>query len=254
MVLRLNGKRRLKNAGAFFWKQGSDSLPNIVINSYTLNSNEDGIVRVRLTKAAQPLSNVILVRGDSRSQIIEMDLTRRYGGVDMSTLTYAVNVVNADGDRDVFMLELSAVTNEKITLSWPVHGVATAAAGITRFEVEAIDQNAGNTIIWQSGIMSFKVTEDLGNIPDGAQEQELSNLQSLILYVNEKLPDILRFAETGEIAEASRVRAEADRVSAEQQREESFLTFSYGFTVVDGKLCVKYGEEEEPAQQGEEEA
>lgn len=226
-------------------------MANVVINSYALNSNENGIARVKLMKTAQPLSNVILIRGDSRSQVIEMHMPRHFGGVDMSTLTYMVNAINGEGAGDVYVLESPSVTDLEVVLSWPVHGVATAVAGTTRFEVEAVDQDDGKTIIWQSGVMSFQVSEDLGHIPDDAQEQELSNLQSLILYFNTELPGILRFAEEAEAAEAARKTAEAERVVAEKQREDSFITFSYGFTVVDGKLCVKYGEDEEPNEDDE---
>ena len=311
----------------------------IVINSNAYDSNgEQGIARVKLAKTAQTLSGVNLIRGDSRIQKIEMELSRYYGGVDLSALTFVVYAVNADGNSDVYTLFNPEITEYAITFTWVVYGVATAAVGSTRFEVEGVNQEDGGAVVWQSGIMAFPVVADLGNIPDSAQEQELTNLQKLILYVNEELPTVLAareatieatanaqeattaaddaalaaneaaaagndaaasanaaaesanreataandatadareatqaaitakknadkatasaniaagnaqsIADEADEAEVKRKEAEALRVAAERQREIDFEGFTLGFSIIDGKLCVKIGQDDETA-------
>ena len=223
------------------------SMPGFIIIPDTPSANENGIAVVCLKKTPQVLTNLHLVRGDSRTQIIRMILQRYIAGVDMSSLTYYVNAINAEGVGDVYSTSVEKTFDDhSVMLAWTVYGIATAAPGTTRFEVEAIDEDDGEAVVWQSGTMSFQVIDDLGDIPTEEQEQQLSDLQNLILYVDRELPGILRMAEDMAEAEAERKRAEEERVAAERQREIDFETLSHGITVVNGTLCVKYDAGDEP--------
>ena len=188
------------------------------------------IRKVTIDKA---LNGVIahLVRGDSRTQIIRLEIDRYDGGVDLAGLAWCIKVVNAAGASDVFPVDPVATDDQMLAIDWLVSGVATSVAGHTKVALEGASDADGEAVVWRSGVGLIHVREDLDAIPSEDDEQ-LTALQTLILHVRNELEGVVAAGQAAEkaaadadavrvdveTAEAARATAEAERADAEAGR------------------------------------
>ena len=184
------------------------------------------INEVSIDKMPDSRATLSLIRGDSRTQIVRFVIDRYEGGKDLAGLSWNVKAVNAKGESDVYSLGKADESWEKIKVDWLVHGVATAAAGETKFALEGVAEEGG-PVVWRNGTRVMKVYEDLDAEPSVDGEQ-LTALQQLIVYVGGELPGVLEAGRAADKAaagaDAARERVEAHedaRDLAERERAEA---------------------------------
>ena len=191
------------------------------------------IREITIDKIPDARAALSLIQGEGRAQIVRFVIDRNEGGVDLSGLQWMVRAVNAAGDSDVYMLDAPTFDDKTLTVDWLVHGVATAVAGETRFELQGVAE-ADGPVVWKNGTRTIKVYESLDAIPSEDDEQ-LTALQTLILHVRNELDGVVAAgqaagkaaAEADEIraraeaAETARSQAETARAEAETAREQA---------------------------------
>ena len=191
------------------------------------------IREITIDKIPDARAALSLVQGEGRAQIVRFVIDRNEGGVDLSGLQWMVRAVNAAGDSDVYMLDTPTVDDKTLTVDWIVHGVATAVAGETRFELQGVAE-ADGPVVWKNGTRTIKVYESLDAIPSEDDEQ-LTELQTLILHVRNELDGVIAAGEAAgkaaaaadeiraraEAAETTRYQAETARAEAETARKQA---------------------------------
>ena len=164
---------------------------------------------ITIDKIPDARAALSLIQGEGRAQIVRFVIDRYDGGVDLSGLSWCVKAVNAAGDSDVYMLDAPTFDDKTLTVDWLAHGVATAAAGETRFELQGIAE-ADGPVVWKNGTRIIKVYESLDAIPSEDDDQ-LTALQTLILHVRNELDDVIAAGQAAGKAAAEAVRAETRR-------------------------------------------
>lgn len=164
---------------------------------------------VHANKKGNTTPLLTLVRGDNLTQIIRMIVQRRYGGVDLSDLTWSIVLENADGVTDNHYISDVEIDDDSIEVRWNVHHVATASVGDTRFELEGIkyDEDGSKIPVWQSGIYYIRITEDINHTPSELEIKQLTAVQQLILYVDGELKNVLAAKEEAEKAATAAMEA-----------------------------------------------
>lgn len=180
-------------------------------------------------------SNIWVVKGDTRSQIVTISVPRMEGRVDLSNLAWYIKIENAAKVTDIRRPEAGSVliSDDTITFDWLICGIATAFVGTTRFAVEGVDETVdGHPIVWRSAPGAIYVGENLDAEISSESEADLSNLQKLIVYVNGELDNVIAAGKAAaesanaaastnqniKDAESKRVSAENARVDAENKR------------------------------------
>lgn len=180
-------------------------------------------------------SNIWVVKGDTRSQIVTISVPRMEGGVDLSNLAWYIKIENAAKVTDICRPEAGSVVvnDETIAFDWLICGIATAFVGTTHFAVEGVNETVeGHPIVWRSAPGAIYVGENLDAEISSESEADLSNLQKLIVYVNGELDNVVAAGKAAaesasaaastnqniKDAESKRVSAENARVDAETQR------------------------------------
>lgn len=107
-----------------------------------------------------------LIRGDQNTVLVHICIPRRVDGVDLGDLAWAVNIENAAGKTDVCIPEDVSADDSAIRFTWQPAGIATAAPGITRFEIEGTGGTVETPRVWQSAAYMLKIEDDLNNAPD----------------------------------------------------------------------------------------
>ena len=191
------------------------------------------IREITIDKIPDARAALSLVQGEGRAQIVRFVIDRNEGGVDLSGLQWMVRAVNAVGDSDVYILDAPTVDDKMLTIDWLVHGVATAVAGETRFELQGIAE-ADGPVVWKNGTRTIKVYESLDAIPS-EDDDRLTELQTLILHVRNELDGVIAAGDAAgkaaadadeiraqaEAAETARSQAETARAEAETAREQA---------------------------------
>lgn len=196
------------------------------------------VKEVVLTKVPNSTAVVGLVRGDNRTQIIRFVIDRYEGGVDLSDLTWSVFAQNANNDTDYYALETVQITDTDVIAEWLVRGIATSVPGDTKFELEGVSRGT-ETRVWQSGMRTLKIYNDLNS--QLAEEEDLTEVQKLILYVRHELPAVIEARDSAnagadnankaasaanaaiaELRSEAVVQAEKERVAAEQARRDEW--------------------------------
>lgn len=146
--------------------------------------------QILVGKAGCSEAPLTLIQGDSNTQIIQMIVQRYYGGVDLGKLTWDVTFENGERKTDTHYLTDIKVGEVNISCNWKPHGLATIAEGMTKFQLEgyAEDKNGGAAMVWQSGVYYFNVSADMNHVTSDAEKEALTEVQRLILYVNNELP------------------------------------------------------------------
>lgn len=135
-------------------------------------------------------------QGDNRTQLVWFTVNRYRDGIDLAQLTWSIHIRNAEGTTDVAMpCENPDIRGDKIIIGWLVRGIATAAVGDLTFNLRGVAEDAeGNPIIWNSGDEKRPVYSSLTCTPSEEQETALSELDALIKYVGQELPELLEDA------------------------------------------------------------
>ena len=199
-------------------------------------------MEIRADKQALMSPMLRLMCGDTRTQIIRIMIPRLFGDVDLCNLAWSIKVVNPKGATDVCLPHGNVTCSEDvIEIDWLVCDVATAAPGVTDFEVVGVDEDAeGHPIVWKSGIGKILVTECLNAEPSTDQKTDLTELDKLIVYVRGELPNV--------IAAAERANAAADRIEINGRGERGYgiTNISTVRTVSGTKVTIEYESEDGP--------
>jgi len=168
------------------------------------------IKHIRAGKLSPVQPVITLIRGDAASQIIRLGVNRHYGGVDLSSLAWAVTVENAAGATDTYRLS-PILSGDDLEMEWCVGGTATAAPGVTAFTLSGFSEDAGTTL-WQSGVYHIRIADTIEYTPGSETEAQLSNVQKMIVYVEGNLENVIRAGEDAESAAEAANKA-ADRAN-----------------------------------------
>lgn len=151
------------------------------------------VTSVRVGKSGSRSTPIKLIVGDSNSQVVRIIVPRHFGGVDLGALAWAVEVRNANGATDIYYIFDKQTDPECIELFWKLTGTATSAVGVTEFQVQGLEDDTGaGPVIWQSGVYCMQILPDeIEHVPGNEEQQALTALQGLIVYVNGELNTVL---------------------------------------------------------------
>lgn len=99
-----------------------------------------------------------MVQNDTQTYIVQFNIDRYTGGVDLSGMTWRVNLRNAAGDKEPQDCTVVGDSGETVVVQWLVKGIATAAVGNTEFQLEG---KGSDGRIWQSDIYFNEVGESM---------------------------------------------------------------------------------------------
>lgn len=151
------------------------------------------VTSVRVGKSGSRSTPIKLIVGDSNSQVVRIIVPRHFGGVDLGALAWAVEVRNANGATDIYYIYDKQTDPDVIELFWKLTGTATSAVGVTEFQVQGLEDDTGaGPVIWQSGVYCMQILPDeIEHVPGREEQQALTALQGLIVYVNGELNTVL---------------------------------------------------------------
>ena len=151
------------------------------------------VTSVRVGKSGSRSTPIKLIVGDSNSQVVRIIVPRHFGGVDLGALAWAVEVRNANGATDIYYIYDKQTDPDVIELFWKLTGTATSAVGVTEFQVQGLEDDTGaGPVIWQSGVYCMQILPDeIEHVPGSEEQQALTALQGLIVYVEGELNTVL---------------------------------------------------------------
>lgn len=132
-----------------------------------------------------------LHQGDNRSTRITFVIPRRQGDVDLGTLKWRLEIVNAVGLQTFYTPTERTVDDDTVSFYWlPEAKSTTAEVGIVHVQLYCYDTDK-NKPVWQSALYHIEVMERAeGEIPP-EEAAALSELQQLIVYVGGELPGVV---------------------------------------------------------------
>lgn len=148
--------------------------------------------------------------------------------MDLSDLAWSVVTRGTDGNTDVFYLDKARISDDTVTVDWVVHDTSTMVAGTTEFELEGIAEEGDNAYIWQSGTYKINIAEDIDYTPGEEEQDQLTEVQTLIAYVDKELPGVIQAGKDA--------RAAAESVPAAVEAAAASLTWQVdenGYLVVE---------------------
>ena len=145
-------------------------------------------MNIRAQKRPQASPFGTLIKGDNRTARVRITVPRMDGGVDLSDLTWIINITNADGGTDVVSAADVRVDTQDITMSYIAGGVATSAVGNTRIMIEGVNSNGS---VWRSAEYFLRIDPASTAEPSEDDAQRLTELQELILYVEGSLNAVI---------------------------------------------------------------
>lgn len=130
-----------------------------------------------------------VVCGDNNTKIVRLVVPIAVDGVDLSGLMWHIKFINASGERGFHTASNIEIANDIIYIDWTIRGKATSKPGITQFQFEGLSDG---DLVWQTSKLYLRVKDRIEvseeNIDD---EENLTNLQQLIIYVNGELDNII---------------------------------------------------------------
>lgn len=158
-----------------------------------------------------------LMRGDARTHVVKFIVARYYGGVDLAALAWYVHYFDAAGVEQIALPEaLYEVTADEIYIRWMLDSLVTADVGNVQFELHGVGKDADeNPVYWKSRRSEIEVLDTFADIEiSEEQNQALSALDELIVYVQGELPTVLdaRDAATQAAAAALEAGGTVDKV------------------------------------------
>ena len=131
---------------------------------------------------------------DNNTKIVRLVVPTKVDGVDLSDLIWTINVENADKATDSHTPSSVAIKEGKILIDWTIHGIATSVPGITSYQYMGVSESG---MVWQNAKMYLNVRDRIEATPSEDEEDTLTDLQKLIVYVDAELKNII---EAGEAA------------------------------------------------------
>lgn len=156
-----------------------------------------------------------IMQGDTRSHVIRFVVPRYDSGVDLAPLVWYIKFVDAEGVSDIALPSaMYEVTADDIRVRWTVNGISTDAAGNTKFQLHGVGNDAEDHVIsWTSGAGEIEVTENIGFEVSDEDEEELTALDELIVFVQGELNGVIaagnNAAAAATAANSAAARAEA---------------------------------------------
>lgn len=159
-----------------------------------------------------------IMQGDTRSHVIRFVVPRYDSGVDLAPLVWYIKFVDAEGVPDIALPSaMYEVTADDIRVRWTVNGISTDAAGNTKFQLHGVGKDAEDHVIsWTSGAGEIEVTENIGFEVSDEDEEELTALDELIVFVQGELNGVIA---AGNNAAASATAANSAAARAEAAAE-----------------------------------
>lgn len=185
-----------------------------------------------------------VIRGDSCTTVIHCFIPRNPGGVDLGDLSWSIHVKNALGQTNVYVPDNVFLKDDGITFQWAPSGTATAQSGLTLFSVEGVGGTEEAPKVWQSAVYQLIVKDNLEAEIDSEAGQALTDLQSLIQFVNTELENVIAARAA---AEAAAAKIPTDVFQAENAGRLIYigpdgrlqpLAIGNGLTISNGALTV----------------
>ena len=145
---------------------------------------------------------------DNNTKIVRLIVPTEADGVDLSDLIWTINVENADKATDSHTPSSVAIKEGKILIDWTIHGIATSVPGITSYQYMGVSESG---MVWQNAKMYLNVRDRIEATPSEDEEDTLTDLQKLIVYVNAELENIIEAKDIA-INAAERAEEAAKRV------------------------------------------
>lgn len=167
----------------------ADEILAGAVEATSEGATQDKVLRIdnELRTISIPSTVKLLgVESDKDVNVIEFEMPRHYGEVDLSTFSVRVNYMNANGDGDIYKVTDLVAGEEKMTFSWLVGRTASMYKGDTRFVVclKKIAEDSTNKQEFNTTIASLPVLQGLE--PD----------EQLIQRYPDIIEQILKFMET----------------------------------------------------------
>ena len=144
----------------------ADEILAGAVEATSEGATQDKVLRIdnELRTISIPSTVKLLgVESDEDVNVIEFEMPRHYGEVDLSTFSVRVNYMNANGDGDIYKVTDLVAGEEKMTFSWLVGRTASMYKGDTRFVVclKKIAEDSTNKQEFNTTIASLPVLQGL---------------------------------------------------------------------------------------------
>lgn len=145
------------------------------------------------------------VMSDEYARTIRFECPRYYKGEDVSGYAFRINYKNADEVEDIYRISDVEVGDYKLTFSWRLSRLATAAPGKIEFALCGIKMS-GNKVSQEinSNIATLMVNQGLEVEQSADMIEKLDWLESIVTPMEQ--------------AEKERLAAEKERIKAEEER------------------------------------
>lgn len=176
-----------------------------------------------LSKEPVSSANIVrLVREDSKTYTIQFVVERYSGGIDLSTLTWSVNLKTSNNSKYYYPVSVVSSDEEKIYIDWNVKGAATNTVGKTFYTVEG-KTSASDPPVWRSSLQVIEVSEGIGA---GAvfEPEDVSAVEELVNEVREIVDGGVRFDTAQSLSDAEKTRALNNIGALNEDTLNSFTT------------------------------
>ena len=107
-------------------------------------------------------STIDVMRGDNNTMMIRLVVPIRADGIDLSDMVWTIKVENSDKVQDHHEPDNVQIDGDSIYVDWIVRGTATAAAGLTQYQLEGT--KIENELCWQSRKLFLNVHDSIDPI------------------------------------------------------------------------------------------
>lgn len=188
------------------------------------------------------------VEADDDVKRLEFTMPKQYGELDLSQFRIRINYMNANGDKDIYLVEDKKVSGDKITFSWLVGRDVVKYKGQVNFIVclKLSDEKGRILKELNTTLCRLEVLEGLEVVP--VIDQKTTDLieQLLRMVETETTGTVKKVTEEGvkQIAEVQKAAQEiiADREQIQRLCDEAG---NYTFNTIDGVFIDSYGAEQE---------
>lgn len=198
---------------------------------------------IRLTKEPAPKENTIhLVEGDNKTYTVTFVIARYWGGTDLNTLTWSVNMKTSSGELYYAPVTVRTADDENIYIDWNVKHAATSVRGQTYYTVEGLSSATG-TPVWRSSVQLVEVGEGIDSGEVFADE-DIDTVEALVAEMREAVEDkadevdvaTLENLVNNALALSSDFYAYSESPQAKGYDRAEHMTFEKGSILSDGTL------------------
>lgn len=157
-----------------------------------------------------------IMQGDTRSHVVRFVIPRYDSGVDLAPLAWYVHFIDANDVADIGLPSaLYEVTDTELRVRWTLTGRISEIPGSTRFRLHGVGSDEdGNRVAWTGGEGEIEVTEIPGVEVQPDQDEAMTSLDELIIYVEKQLPGVVAAGESAETAAGRANNAAYEATSA----------------------------------------